>query len=296
MFNPSAGRANSTDARDWSDVDSWLSSIYPGRQVPSFERNADTLKAILKLAAFNESAQEGRQQLHRANNQALDEVERQKEVDLPFSNPGLHLRETLLDILEHDLSNEGKAALEAIANTLVRADGVLVSPAEIGVSAIETQSALYDAEQTATRVQALESQIQRETERAQDMLQALRQRIDHTPCDLTRTNMELETSNKVLSTEVEDSHNRTAPATRGNITHPCITIDDIVREEQEYLSLLNQKRTLDEQVSVFRGLPSDPERARQELDSLQHQLDSFTSRRDAAFEGLVKRESPAKRR
>ena len=75
IFSPTIARIAASTARDWSYVDSWLSSkLPPGRPLPSFERNPDTLKALLALAAANEAADEQRSLLARAEAEALKEV------------------------------------------------------------------------------------------------------------------------------------------------------------------------------------------------------------------------------
>lgn len=292
MFTPSATRVVPSAARDWSYVDTWLSTHF-GRQIPPFERNPDTLKALLALAAFNESAQEERQLLHRANFQALDDLSTYEASDPTSHNS--NFRTTLLDIVEHDLSKEGKTALDALANMALRSDNVLADPEELGRAAIETQASLYEAEQMAARVEALEAQIQRESTRIKSMIELLGQDNYKPPSDISKRNTELERSVKSMTSQLAELNAHGSPDT-GSFNDSGITIDDIVREEQDYLALLEQKTELDHQIAAFHGLPSDPERARTELDTLRNRLLGITSRRDAAFEGLVERESPAKRR
>ena len=57
LFSPSKARQQRALAQDWAHVDSWLSSHYSGR-IPPFERNEDTLRELLALAAANERADE----------------------------------------------------------------------------------------------------------------------------------------------------------------------------------------------------------------------------------------------
>ena len=74
-FSPSKARAQRAQAAEWAQVDSWLSSKYQGRSVPSFERNEDTLKALLALVSANEKADEEREALWMVEKKALAEVE-----------------------------------------------------------------------------------------------------------------------------------------------------------------------------------------------------------------------------
>lgn len=78
-FSPSKARAQRAQAADWQQVDSWLSSKYQGRTVPTFERNDETLRVLLALVAANEKADEEREVLWTIEKKALGEAE----VNLP---------------------------------------------------------------------------------------------------------------------------------------------------------------------------------------------------------------------
>ena len=74
IFSPSVARAAASTAKDWSFVDDWLHRKYAASSasgggggktaakrsswttVPQFERNPETLKALLALAAANEAS------------------------------------------------------------------------------------------------------------------------------------------------------------------------------------------------------------------------------------------------
>merc|ERR1711939_855085 len=51
IFSPSVARQQQAAAKDWNYIDNWLSSKFNGKTPPPFERNNDTLKALLALAA-----------------------------------------------------------------------------------------------------------------------------------------------------------------------------------------------------------------------------------------------------
>src|SRR4051812_16762721 len=86
IFSPSVARAAASTAKDWAYVDAWIkrqyvhlsnpdpnSHNYPSRP-PTFERNADTLEALLALIAANEAADDERDRLAGLEAAALDEV------------------------------------------------------------------------------------------------------------------------------------------------------------------------------------------------------------------------------
>lgn len=74
-FSPSKARAQRAQAADWQQIDSWLSSKYQGRSVPAFERNEDTLKALLAVVAASEQADEEREVLWAVERKAVAEIE-----------------------------------------------------------------------------------------------------------------------------------------------------------------------------------------------------------------------------
>lgn len=79
LFSPSKARQQQALAKDWSFIDSWLTKKYSPKPVPKFERNDETLQALLGLAAFNEKADEEQELIERLEEAALKELE--QEVD-----------------------------------------------------------------------------------------------------------------------------------------------------------------------------------------------------------------------
>lgn len=75
LFSPSKARQQQAQAKDWIFVDSWLSKKYHPKPVPNFERNEDTLQALMTLVAFNERADEEQLLLERVENEALRELQ-----------------------------------------------------------------------------------------------------------------------------------------------------------------------------------------------------------------------------
>src|SRR5438045_1541022 len=74
IFSPSQARQQLVQAKDWNYVDTWLSSHYGGRPAPPFERNSETLKVLLALAAYNEAADEERDLLQKLEVKALQHL------------------------------------------------------------------------------------------------------------------------------------------------------------------------------------------------------------------------------
>ncbi|KAM0551948.1 hypothetical protein ACHAPJ_008056 [Fusarium lateritium] len=292
IFSPSVARIAASTARDWSYIDAWLSSKFHPRPVPSFERNNDTLKALLALASVNEAADEERNLVAKSEATALQELtESESKID-KTTRP---LREGLIEAVQHNLPADGHTALDTMANMALQF-GVAFPEAEtLGRRMCQLQSSIHDAEQMKARVEVLHKHIDDEAARINNILKDLQSDDYQPPAHLAKQNLDMQRKVKALSTKLPELQDKVAAlAASADSSHP--TIANLARDEQEYLAVLARKKELDLQLASFQGLPSNPDMARSELEDLREQLRSLTSQRDAVFEGLVERESPVKRR
>lgn len=83
LFSPSKARQQQAQAKDWHYVDSWLTRMYAPKSAPVFERNEDTLQALLTLVAVNERADEEQELVHRLEGAAIEALK----VHYYHSNP-----------------------------------------------------------------------------------------------------------------------------------------------------------------------------------------------------------------
>lgn len=303
IFSPSVARIAASTARDWSYVDSWLRDKFHGRSVPTFERNSDTLKALLALANLNEAADEDRNLFTKTEAAALQELtttndsaQQQSTGSNQGNQPKLRsVREGLLDVVEQNLSTEGQTALDALAQMSLQVGIAYPDPTTLGQRMVHLQRNIYEVEQMKDRNEILQRYIDDETARMNGFLGQLQRDDYKAPPELARQNLEMQRKVKTMAARLPDLQDQIAALVASvDPSHP--TIEAIAREEQEYLRILSQKKELDTQMAAFNGLPSSTEMARTELEALRDQLRSITSRRDAVFEGLVERESPVKRR
>ncbi|KAH7036456.1 hypothetical protein B0J12DRAFT_744362 [Macrophomina phaseolina] len=110
LFSPSKAAQQRAQAHDWQHVEAWLSSLYPNRPLPTFERNDETLKVLLALAAANERADE-----EAALMQALEEEVRHEldEADVETADEQADCQ--LLCTIKEHLTSDGKQSLDALA-------------------------------------------------------------------------------------------------------------------------------------------------------------------------------------
>lgn len=289
IFSPSVARAAASAAKDWNAVDSWLASRL-GRAPPPFERNADTLRVLLALVSANESADEERYVLCRAEADALAEIDAAEEARSGDDGSLDLVRDDMLSLIESSLPREARQALDALASSAVElglsanADAVTIGQR---LAALQAES--FTLSQAAARVAVLHRYIESERER---MGAAVRQMRDgesyRPPPDLAKQNLEIQRRVKAAAAALPKTSKPEGPREED------LTAEQVREEEEAFLALLAQRKELDAQIRSFQGLPPDIDAARRELESLRDELRQVTSRRDAVFEGLVERETPRK--
>ncbi|KAI0836134.1 hypothetical protein F5Y06DRAFT_110303 [Hypoxylon sp. FL0890] len=317
IFSPSVARAAASTAKDWSYVDSWLRSKYAGSSInrgrpPTFERNPETLKALLALATANEAADEDREQLARVEEAALAEVQasereqearrRRVEAEQQQQEPGSAtldgelLASDLLAAIESNLSKEGKAALDAMASMAVDLGVAYPTPEKLGAKFVELQGRALELEDSIERVNLLQRYLDRESARMESFLEELHHGEAYQPApDLAKQNLELQRKIKGMTSRIPELRQQVISLEK-TVGLPRLTVEDVRKEEEAYLELLARKKDLDAQVKAFAGLPPDIEAARMELEALRAELRGATEQRDENFEKLVERESPVKTR
>jgi HAUS augmin-like complex subunit 1 len=115
-FSPSKARQQVAQARDWNDVDSWLTAKFGRRSAPAFERNPETLKILLSLAACNEAADEETELLSRLETQAITSLQAEHDKEREHD---------LLAALEESLTAEGREALGVLSEASVALGNVV---------------------------------------------------------------------------------------------------------------------------------------------------------------------------
>lgn len=302
IFSPTVARLAASTAKDWNYVDGWLASKYNGRTVPQFERNPETLKALLALATLNETSDENRQLISQVDAAALEDINAARDAkqgaadeddDAPVDL--VSFKNDFYDALEDNLTTEGKTALDAMASSAGHLGTAYPEPATLARAVLDLQVRLFDLEQAVSRVETLQRLADSESASLDELLQDVRGDEYRIPADLARHNLDLQRKIKAMAKRLPEVQSKVASLAR-TVGVPDPTIQQVGEEEERYLGSLHLRRRLDQQVSEFEGLPADVDRARQQLDRLRDELRTITGRRDAVFEGLVERETPRKAR
>ncbi|KAK2612147.1 hypothetical protein QQS21_001877 [Conoideocrella luteorostrata] len=300
IFSPSVARIAASAAKNWSYVDSWLLSRFPqGQKIPQFERNSATLKALLAIASVNEDVSNSHALIDRASKAALHELRDSEGVEGLVDNSSNHertsiLREAILSRTASFLSQEGRTALKALAVTAVRHGMGFPNPEDLAYEFLDLQISLLQTEHMIVRVGFLNEHLHHEMIKSNRLLSILQSHDYKLPSGLPKQNLELQRTTRARAVQLSDAreHQNSRPLRRSS--HP--TVQSVMKQEQHLLALIEEKKKMDTKISVFELLPSDPERAREQIEALQQQLMHFTTRRDQVFEGLIEQASPVKRR
>ncbi|EAQ92188.1 hypothetical protein CHGG_00423 [Chaetomium globosum CBS 148.51] len=170
IFSPSVARAAASAAKDWSYVDGWLQRKFPGVGPPTFERNADTLRVLLALAAANEAADEERTLVARLEAETLTQLRAREQPQSQAGGESTNTdnntldsaREAILTALETSLPREGQTALTALAALALQTNTPLPTPAALGTELITLSSTTATLEQTTARIHTLTTHLARE--------------------------------------------------------------------------------------------------------------------------------------
>ena len=276
FFSPSKARAAQAQAKDWASVDLWLGKRYPSKRLPPFERNDETLQALLELAMLNDSADEQRSLVDRIEKASLQAMCRRKAAESEGNAE-------ILKSLMADLS--GCESLDSLAEAMVSLSCSCADISTMGRAMADLTSQKFDAEQQALRVEAQLQAIKSEQAKVSAQLVDLK-RDDFQP----RSNLpELTTdwirNTKQLKAKIAEYDDRLAglKATQ----QPSVKWEDVAAMVAD---MTNQQQRLEEaesQLKAYQSLPSDPKAARAALEKARAGLRDKVKERDELFERLV---------
>ncbi|RMY09622.1 hypothetical protein D0868_04142 [Hortaea werneckii] len=271
LFSPSKARAQQAQAKDWASVDAWLAKKY-GKRIPTFERNEETLQALLTLATANEGADEQRSLIDKVEKQALHTSPKRTSED-----EGLYRR--LLESLDAQATEcldslSGSFAALGVSNILGAASKVC-----------SLQDDRFTAMEQIKRAEFQYNNLKREHSRLTTVLHELQNEafVPHT--DLPQQASEWARNAKHLRAKLAEYDERlSAIRTSSGVTSLLESVSAKSRENQNQRTEVREREV---ELSAFDSLPSDPRAARAELDEARANLRQLTARRDALFEDML---------
>jgi len=275
LFSPSKARQQEAQAKDWLYVDEWLRQQYAPRRAPTFERNDDTLQALMNLVAANERADEQRSLVDSLEQAALDEAKERQTDDQ---------RDSIYDAMLANMAPEASAAVDSLANAAVQLNVGSVQPMEIASRLVNVTNKQFALSQQLARTEALRKMIGSERANVQQLLTQVTGPSFVASLDLQDKIAEWNRGTKHLKSKLNEYSDRLA-ASQVTVPHP--DIKTVENKQAENQSLRLQIERLNKNLAVFCDLPLNTADARTEVDNARAHLSTLVAQRDRLFEILV---------
>lgn len=282
LISPTKARQAAIQAKDWAYVNSWLNRKYAPHPVPAFERNEDTLKTLLAIAAANDAADEEASLFHRAREEVVRALkEREKAEDAR--------KRDILEDIEARLDSQGEESLNDLAETVVLLGDSSTAVTELAHAFIELTRDEFELANQVQHVQALQQYLDNEMALVQEEIETLKSHPAYeTPSDLTSQTVEWTRSAKLLGAKIAEYRDKITSLQRSvRIDGP--TIETVAEEEQNVLRLKETVKQLESRIKSYRDLPPDLGDARNEYKRLEKELGRLTRERDDLFEHAIRR-------
>lgn len=280
LVSPAKARQAAIQAKDWAYVNSWLSGQFAPKPVPSFERNEDTLRTLLALAAANDAADEEATLLHHAREEAVEGFKAHEAAEETQ-------KKELLDEVEHCLDDNGRQSLDDLAEATAVLGGLSAETTDLGRSIIELTKEEFDAREQVSKVTMLQKYLERELAALQEQLETLKSdEIYDMAANLPALTAEWSRGTKQLATKVGEYRDRIASLERNKPKGP--TIEAIIAAEKKVVDLREMVQTLEDRVRSIHDLSTkDIPGARAQSRQLERELSQLIRKRDAMIENMA---------
>ncbi|CAG7934644.1 unnamed protein product [Penicillium olsonii] len=284
LISPAKARQAAIQTKDWAYVNTWLNRQYAPKPVPAFERNDDTLRVLLALAAANETADEEVSLQQQAREEALQAYKSREEFQR--KDPHEQQKAQILDEVEMCLDDRGRRDLNDLAESAA-ALGNTLNPnlGDLGQSIVELTVEEFEAQQQIAKVDTLHRYLQQELSRLQAEFDELRSNVAYeTPANTQKLTSEWTRGTKTLAIKVVEYQDRIASLEKVQSQGP--NIEELVAEEEKVIKMREMVRSLQGRVRAFRELPKNIPAARAKCKDLENELGRLTQQRDSMLGSL----------
>ncbi|KAI6877700.1 hypothetical protein KC360_g6065 [Hortaea werneckii] len=271
LFSPSKARAQQAQAKDWASVDAWLGKKY-GKRIPTFERNEETLQALLSIATANEGADEQRSLIDKVEKQALHTSPKRTSED-----------EALYQELLESLDPRATEYLDSLSGSFAALGASNILEAASKVCSLQDDQ--FTASEQIKRAESQYNNLRQEQCRLRNTLHELQNEEFTAPTDLPQQTSEWARNAKHLRAKLAEYDERLS-AIR-NASGVSSLLKDVSTKSREIQKQRMEFREREVELSAFDSLPSDPRAARADLDEARANLRRLTARRDALFEDML---------
>lgn len=278
LLSPAKARKQAIQAKDWAYINSWLSRQYAPKPVPHFERNEDTLRTLLALAAANDAADEEAKLLHCAREETAREHKARESSEDETKNE-------LLDAMEACLDENGSRDLDDLAETTATLGTLSAEAADLGQAIIELTKEEFDTQNQISRVELLHKYLEKELVALREELRKLKSdKAYETPTDLLAMTAEWSKRTKLLTPKIGEYQDRAASLERIKSRGP--TIEDLIAEEECIVGIKETVAMLEARARAFHDLPKNVEGAKAQYKQLERELSQLVHQRDDMLESL----------
>ncbi|KAI9892644.1 MAG: hypothetical protein M1814_001337 [Vezdaea aestivalis] len=276
FFSTTTQRPPITPSKDWNYIDSWLRLKLNGKTAPPFERNPETLKALLALAAQNELADDEATHLESLKRQTL----------AVYRTPPSERALVLLTTLRTHLSSSGSNAL----TNLALSSQALQNPrcTELSLAAAISAQTLHSQllTQQLRRLETLQKSLKRKLFMVQNMYDNATDSRIVVPEELEKVTAERRKAIKMLGLKVKEYRDRIEDLPE----MPEVSVEGLVEREDEVRVVRERVRVVEEKLKVFGDLPVEKPVAKEEVERVKELVRRLERQRDELFEGLVEGE------
>ncbi|RPB21439.1 hypothetical protein L211DRAFT_840639 [Terfezia boudieri ATCC MYA-4762] len=288
VFSPSAARQQALEAKDWAYIDQWLTAQYHPQTPPPFERNSDTLKALLALSTFNETANEELSLRRQVEAKALGELKARHDA-IESSPP------TALTLLADSLPPDGLLALHSLSLLTVALSIPATSTTTLATTLATTLTALTTTEthlhQQLLQLTTLQHRLTLQHHCSRTALSALTTLPLPSPSIATKTLQNTQTIHH-LTQKSHEYTSRIGTLSRA-IPHQerlsTISIKALSDEEKRIEELKEGVVRLESEVKAYQGLPPDRDLARLEVERVEGEWREAEARKEREYEKVVRR-------
>lgn len=277
LFSPSKARIAQAQARDWGFVDSWLAKRYGAKRLPAFERNDETLEALLTLATLNEGADEQRAMVDRVEQAAIYAFDRQR------SGPS----EDVYQAITSHLDRKGDDSLDVMAQaSLLLNVPAGATAAELASSCIDSQTECFDLAQQQARLKDQMAALQREANRLKALLREIKDDAFRPSAELPEQTSEWNKGSKHLKAKIGEYDDRLSALRAADPPSP--TVEQVAKQLEDFQAQQQRLAELEAGAQAYQSLPTNAREARAALEKSRDELRALTQHRDRLFEGMVR--------
>ncbi len=211
----------------------------------------------------------------------------------------------ILTALGENLSRDGQQSLKSMAALSVALGSSTTDPQRcecsstrsllyancghnrLGADIVELTKIEFDVQQQAQRITDLQERLDGELSKLRDMLSEVQDGAFTTPPSFPQKTAEWTRGTKLLSAKLVDYRERLSSASHA--AEPAPSIQKVVTQEQNTLSLKAKVKDVEAEVRGFQGLPYNKQLALLEVERVRRDLEALKRSRDSLFEGLVEK-------